>query len=220
DAHTFDLTEFAAEEGRQRSISAFTMLDPKGQQLPYTTRDFLTKPDVKEEKKPLPLKIALIYDAVDLLAKAFDHINSQQKLFKPFMRCNLNETWSFGESIIKRMNMSRNKGFTGLYEFDEWGQRTNITLDVIHFRNTSYEKDAIWNSTGYYAINETEFKKKSMGDIKNIKFKVSTLIKEPYVMQTVDADGNIKYEGFCIDLLDRMKKDEENIDTNQKRQTT
>ncbi|RWS04106.1 hypothetical protein B4U79_11974, partial [Dinothrombium tinctorium] len=135
DAHTFDLTEFKAEEGRYRSISVFTMLDPKGQQLPYTSRDFLSRPP--------NLKIALIYDAVDLFVKAFDELNSQQKISKPSMRCDSTEPWTFGEMIVnymKKVIITQNKGFTGLIEFDEYGQRTNITLDVIEFRNISYEK--------------------------------------------------------------------------------
>ncbi|RWS04264.1 Glutamate receptor: ionotropic kainate 2-like protein, partial [Dinothrombium tinctorium] len=164
DAHTLDLSEFESGHGRQRSITALTMLDPRGQQLPYTTRDFLSEtPNVKPEKKPI---------------------------------------------------QEESKGFTGLIKFDEYGQRTDITLEVIDFRNASFEREAVWNATGYHQINETDSKKKSMGDIKNIKFKVATVLINPYVMKKKDADkyeGKNKYEGYCIDLLQTMS-DEEGFD--------
>ncbi|RWR98974.1 glutamate receptor ionotropic: kainate 1-like isoform X2, partial [Dinothrombium tinctorium] len=71
--------------------------------------------------------------------------------------------------------------------------------------------DAVWNQSGYFQLNKSESERKIIENIKNITFRVATILKKPYVIEKIGAkkfEGKEKYEGYCIDLLEAMANEE------------
>ncbi|RWS04644.1 glutamate ionotropic kainate 2-like protein, partial [Dinothrombium tinctorium] len=104
-----------------------------------------------------------------------------------------------------------NKGLIGVIKFDDYGQRNDLSLDVIDFQKTSYKKDAVWNQSGYFQLNKSETERKIIENIKNITFRVATILKKPYMIEKIGAEkfeGKEKYEGYFIDLKEAMANEE------------
>ncbi|RWS30516.1 glutamate receptor ionotropic: kainate 2-like protein [Leptotrombidium deliense] len=151
------------------------------------------------------LQTALLYDSVDLFGKAIQHLYSKQTVFKPSMSCESKDPWVFGESLINIMKMDFTKGLTGPIRFDEYGQRSDILLDVIELRDDGFIKTAFWNTSGITTLNETKIE--DIKSLSNITFKVGTCINPPYVdyrPNHEDYEGIDQYQGFCIDILKAM----------------
>lgn len=104
------------------------------------------------------------------------------------------------------------RGLTGLVKFDRDGFRSNIELDIVHLSEDGLVKIGEWNSTAGENIDwlpEINIKKSDIKFIQNKTFIVLISLTPPYGMQkesTVTLNGNERYEGFGVDIIEEISK--------------
>lgn len=105
------------------------------------------------------------------------------------------------------------RGLTGLVKFDRDGFRSNIQLDVVRLTEKGLTKIGVWNSTTGKNINwipEINGKKTDVElSLQNKTFIVLISLTAPYGMETQSSmtlSGNERYEGFGIDIIDRISQ--------------
>ncbi|XP_012539056.1 glutamate receptor ionotropic, kainate 2 [Monomorium pharaonis] len=174
----------------------------------------------------LRVEPALMYDAVQLFARAFKQLKDAIKGDVKKLKCDNSSRWEHGLSLSNFMRSTETKSLTGLVKFDRDGFRSNIKLDIIHLAEKGLKKVGEWNSTTKESI--TWFPEINLNkidntmSIKNKTFKVLISMTEPYGMKTESTDilsGNDRYEGFAIDLIQEISQilgfnytfDEENV---------
>lgn len=98
-------------------------------------------------------------------------------------------------------------------KFDRDGLRSNIQLDIVRLTENGLIKSGVWNSTTGKHINwipETNTKKTDVElSLQNKTFIVLISLTAPYGMETKSSStlsGNERYEGFGIDIIDRISK--------------
>lgn len=101
---------------------------------------------------------------------------------------------------------SETRGLTGLVKFDRDGFRSNIQLDVVRLTENGLTKIGVWNSTAGKNINWISEVEESL---QNKTFVVLISLTAPYGMETQSSrtlSGNERYEGFGIDIIDRISQ--------------
>ncbi|KAK2553030.1 Glutamate receptor ionotropic [Acropora cervicornis] len=130
---------------------------------------------VKMNSSDTELDIALAYDAAQVIAHALKQCGS----------VNGSSTDSKKrDAMITCLREASLDGLTGPLHFSEDGARARIELDILNLRNNSFKKIGSWNST-----------KRSVHMSPN---------EAPFVMAVKEKDGSISYEGYCIDLLNKL----------------
>lgn len=105
------------------------------------------------------------------------------------------------------------RGLTGLVKFDRDGFRSNIQLDVVRLTEKGLKKIGVWNSTTGKNINWIPEINRKRTDVElslqNKTFIVLISLTAPYGMETQSSmtlSGNERYEGFGIDIIDRISQ--------------
>ncbi|XP_067123751.1 glutamate receptor ionotropic, kainate 2 isoform X1 [Centruroides vittatus] len=156
-------------------------------------------------------EVALMYDAVKLLAKALNDLDQGQKIRPRPLSCVTEEPWVHGISLINYMRMINIKGLTSDIKFDQHGVRSDFKLKVLELTHEGLKEAGEWNvHTGLnLTSNYSRAYEEAIQSLKNKTLTVTTLLNAPYTMLKKNADflhGNDKYEGFCIDLLHEISK--------------
>lgn len=102
------------------------------------------------------------------------------------------------------------EGLTGEIRFNEDGRRTNYTLNVVEMSvNSAMVKVAEWSDESKFTSIAAKFVRlyTNHETQPNRTFIVTTILEEPYVMETqpmvgVRLEGNNRFEGYCKDLAD------------------
>lgn len=103
-------------------------------------------------------------------------------------------------------------GLTGLIKFDRQGFRSDFQLDIFEVDNKEYfKKVGTWTLSG--GANYTRTWAEAVDTIEmnlhNRTLIVSTALTPPYSMLKETSEqlqGNDRFEGFCIDLIDEIAK--------------
>ena len=106
------------------------------------------------------------------------------------------------------------RGVTGLVDFDQLGQRTSFSLDVMTITLDGFIKIGEWKQPS--SRNDTSL---TMSDkwaehysqmaMQNITLIVTTTLSEPYTMlkeSAIEQAGNEQFEGFAVDLIEELSK--------------
>ncbi|XP_054163695.1 glutamate receptor ionotropic, kainate 2-like [Oppia nitens] len=216
DIHTLNLSEF---QYIQTNITGLTLLDPRGQEIGYAQRDWITGKVHSAVKKVVPTTTALIYDSVTLFAKAVDDFErSQQQSISssmqsmptvPMVGCESRDPWPYGTSLINFMKASNVVGLSGPLKLDRNGQRSDFTLDVLELKKTGFEVMAKWTKQDGIksTTNYTSVLQEVLEIMKTKVLRVTVPIQKPYVFLKENHDqleGNDRFEGFCVDLLQEI----------------
>ncbi|XP_031827369.1 glutamate receptor ionotropic, kainate 2 isoform X2 [Nomia melanderi] len=164
-----------------------------------------------DDPSQLRVEPALMYDAVQLFARAFKRLKDAIKGDVKQLSCNDTSSWEHGYSLSNFMRLSEMEGLTGLIKFDTAGFRSDFQLDVVRVTEKGLKKIGMWNSTNAIEwLPETHPPKSDIElSLQNRTFIVLIAISHPYGMLKKSAEmmtGNDRYEGFGIDIIQELSK--------------
>ena len=215
DAHLLNLTQL---HPLMTNISGYSLLDPEGQPTEFMpSRSWLGRRPSEVSKKLLSTEYSMMSDAVALVARSLDELISDPEVGQALsgpgqIECQVrtaNEPWQYGDHLMDVFKRSTHYGgYTGDIKFDRFGQRVDFNLDYILYKNNTFKKAGTWNLSSKLddMLSKHEFDY-GFQAIKNKTLIVSVAITSPYVMRREnesDLSGNERYEGYCIDLLNKL----------------
>ncbi|XP_050742881.1 glutamate receptor ionotropic, kainate 2 isoform X6 [Drosophila biarmipes] len=205
---TFDLETYDLEDFRYNSvnITAFRLVDVNSKrylevidQMQRLQHNGLQRingiPYIQTES-------ALMFDSVYAFASGLHFLNldSRPNFSVKNLSCTSDQTWDDGISLYNQINAAITDGLTGNINFVE-GRRDKFKLDILKLKQEKIQKVGYWQpEVGINISDPTAFYD---SNIANITLVVMTREERPYVMVKEDTNltGNIRFEGFCIDLL-------------------
>ncbi|XP_044251337.1 glutamate receptor ionotropic, kainate 2 isoform X6 [Drosophila takahashii] len=205
---TFDLETYDLEDFRYNSvnITAFRLVD-------VDSRRYLEVIDQMQKLQHnglqningipyIQTESALMFDSVYAFASGlhFFNLDSRPNFSVKNLSCTSDQTWDDGISLYNQINAAITDGLTGNINFVE-GRRNKFKLDILKLKQEKIQKVGYWQPEGGVNISDpTAFYD---SNIANITLVVMTREERPYVMVKEDTNltGNIRFEGFCIDLL-------------------
>jgi hypothetical protein len=150
------------------------------------------------------------------LAKTIDRQNLAEIIKKsPSVSCQKEEPWLFGSEFMKYMKMNSFTGLSGNVEFDQMtGFRTNLTLSIVDKTRSGVDLIGYWRSKASKSIQIVRSyakEKDHVLDKLNRHLNITTKIEAPYVIRKKPIGnktliGNDQYEGYCVDLLEKISK--------------
>ncbi|XP_050461328.1 glutamate receptor ionotropic, kainate 2-like isoform X2 [Cataglyphis hispanica] len=164
-----------------------------------------------DDPSQLQVEPALMYDAVQLFARAFKQLKDAIKGDVKELPCDGSVRWEHGLSLSNFMRSTETQGLTGLVKFDRDGFRSNIQLDIVHLTENGLKKIGVWNSTNGKNIDWLPDTKKSDVELnlQNRTFIVLISLTAPYGYEKeswTTLTGNDRYEGFAVDLIDSISQ--------------
>ncbi|KAL9962068.1 hypothetical protein ACROYT_G031137 [Oculina patagonica] len=102
-------------------------------------------------------------------------------------------------------------GLTGPIQFNEYGQRKGIELEILNLQNNSLIKIGTWNSAKGAALFGNILRNKenalSKGSPEGRKLRAVVAEDAPFIVRRKQKDGNFVYEGYCVDLLNKLARE-------------
>ena len=86
-----------------------------------------------------------MYDSALLFATALSELDRSQDVETTLLSCDSEQTWQHGNSLINYMKLVEIRGLTGLVKFDQYGLRTDFTLDIVELHKSGLEKVGTWH---------------------------------------------------------------------------
>ncbi|ESO92173.1 hypothetical protein LOTGIDRAFT_121144, partial [Lottia gigantea] len=153
----------------------------------------------------VPHEVALIFDAVFLLAHALEAYDRGAVLRPVNVSCDIPQPWSSGPSLYTYLTQVSMRGMTGNIKLQK-GRRYDFQLDILQLKPPGLLKSGTWKydkGVNFTYVPGT----KHMNPFGNKTLVVTTILGEPFIMEkkVIGSDG-VKYEGFCIDLLNEIAK--------------
>lgn len=99
------------------------------------------------------------------------------------------------------------RGLSGLVAFDEFGQRSTFTLDVLTLTRQGVESIGYWTSRGGLNISSAWLGSYSEFATNQRPLIVTTLVNEPFTMTKASSSpksGNEEFEGYAMDLIKEL----------------
>uniref|UniRef100_A0A8D3DDN7 Glutamate receptor n=1 Tax=Scophthalmus maximus TaxID=52904 RepID=A0A8D3DDN7_SCOMX len=162
---------------------------------------------------PLFYTSALTHDAILVIAEAFRYLRRQRvdvsrRGSAGDCLANPAVPWSQGIDIERALKTVQVQGMTGNIQFDNYGRRTNYTIDVYEMKTGGPRKIGYWNEyTRFVNIMDPQVSNDS--SVENRTIVVTTIMEAPYVMYKknyMHLEGNDRYEGYCVDLASEIAK--------------
>uniref|UniRef100_A0A674N8X6 Glutamate receptor n=1 Tax=Takifugu rubripes TaxID=31033 RepID=A0A674N8X6_TAKRU len=188
------------------NISGFQIVNPENP----IVQQFMQRWERKVPKNNLIL--TLTHDAILVIAEAFRYLRRQRvdvsrRGSAGDCLANPAVPWSQGIDIERALKTVR-RGMTGNIQFDNYGRRTNYTIDIYEMKIGGPRKIGHWNEyTGFVNIMDSQLSNDS--SVENRTIVVTTIMEAPYVMYKknyMHLEGNDRYEGYCVDLASEIAK--------------
>ncbi|CAH0390022.1 unnamed protein product [Bemisia tabaci] len=208
DIETFDLEDF---KYNFVNMTAFRIIDTEDVGVREIFKDMARfQPDGSSSPSNHSLlslikaEPALVYDSVHVFAVGLQTLEQSHPLKLENISCSEERPWDAGLSLVNYVNSVETKGLSGPIEFKE-GKRTQFKLDLLKLKQHSLVKVGEWSPAGGVNISDNAafFDSGTM----NVTLIVITILEMPYVMHRdppVNLTGNERYQGFCIDLLQKI----------------
>ncbi|XP_042864658.1 glutamate receptor ionotropic, kainate 2-like isoform X3 [Penaeus japonicus] len=222
DLHTVDLEDFRHGD---TNITALTIVDPENPLVQQVIQDWVfgelrhgrnveNPENTLKSSPPLSIpqtEVALMYDAVQLFAKALDDLDRSRHIDITPLECDGDATWVHGNSLINYMKWVQVNGLTGLIKFDSEGFRRDVTLDIVEMSKEGLNRVGKWdpNSGANYTRTYSEIQQGIIESLQNKTLIISTILVSPYTMLRETSEqltGNDRYEGFCVDLIHEISE--------------
>ncbi|KYN43753.1 Glutamate receptor, ionotropic kainate 2 [Trachymyrmex septentrionalis] len=203
---TFDIETFDLEDFKYNfvNITAFRLVDADDVGVRSILRDMERyQPSgntILNKSRIIQAEPALIYDSVQVFAVGLRTLEQSHALRPANISCELEHPWDGGLSLTNYINSVEMKGISGPIEFKE-GRRIQFKLDLLKLKQHSLVKVGEWRpGVGVNVTDTAAFFEPNIG---NVTLIVITILEQPYVMLKSEGNfsGNMRYEGFCIDLL-------------------
>ncbi|XP_077387982.1 glutamate receptor 3b isoform X6 [Festucalex cinctus] len=198
------------------NISGFQIVNPENP----IVQQFMQRWERLDEREfpearnaPLKYTSALTHDAILVIAEAFRYLRRQRvdvsrRGSAGDCLANPAVPWSQGIDIERALKTVQVQGMTGNIQFDNYGRRTNYTIDVYEMKIGGPRKIGYWNEfTRFVNIMDPQVTNDS--SVENRTIVVTTIMEAPYVMYKknyMHLDGNDRYEGYCVDLASEIAK--------------
>ncbi|XP_077433508.1 glutamate receptor 3-like isoform X6 [Vanacampus margaritifer] len=198
------------------NISGFQIVNPQNP----IVQQFMQRWERLDEREfpearnaPLKYTSALTHDAILVIAEAFRYLRRQRvdvsrRGSAGDCLANPAVPWSQGIDIERALKTVQVKGMTGNIQFDNYGRRTNYTIDVYEMKIGGPRKIGYWNEfTRFVNIMDPQVTNDS--SVENRTIVVTTIMEAPYVMYKknyMHLEGNDRYEGYCVDLASEIAK--------------
>ncbi|XP_076034612.1 glutamate receptor ionotropic, kainate 2-like isoform X3 [Oratosquilla oratoria] len=217
DLHTVDLEDF---RHGGTNITALRVVDPENAMVQRVIQDWVfgqtrygrnanspTAPTLMNNNITfLETEVALMYDAVQLFAKALHDLHRSRHIDLTRLECDGDATWVHGNSLINYMKWVEINGLTGLIKFDTEGFRRDVTLEIVEMTKDGLVRVGRWDPTNgaNYTRTYQEVQQGIVESLQNKTLIISTILADPYTMLRETSErmtGNDRYEGFCVDLI-------------------
>ncbi|XP_017493316.1 PREDICTED: glutamate receptor ionotropic, kainate 2 isoform X1 [Rhagoletis zephyria] len=169
------------------------------QKLPHSGLDFINgQPYIQTQS-------ALMFDSVYTFAAALVEMNRSHLLTPHNISCAAEDPWDNGLSLYNYISSASINGLTGRVNFAE-GRRNKFQIDLLKLKRDKIQKVGFWKpEVGVNITDPTAFYDVHTA---NTTLVVMTREEKPYVMvkNGVNKTGNVRFEGFCIDLLKAIAK--------------
>ncbi|XP_066261896.1 glutamate receptor ionotropic, kainate 2-like [Euwallacea similis] len=208
DAHTLDYTILDT----LTNITTVRLFDPSSR----IVEDYVSKTYPDNSANQLTVKMALVHDAMLLLAESLNAIKSAHAdgeiVYEPLF-CNASEKYSDKYGLVSAMQEVTLTGITGEVTLRA-GKRENFDLQIVEL--SMIQEPVIiglWYASEPNQVERTrsatEREREWRDRLSMKKFIVTSRIGEPYLRlsKNPDAEGNARYEGFSMDLIDTIAKE-------------
>lgn len=177
-------------------------------------------PDLTTKSEEKETEVGLIYDAIHVLAEVLHNASKAGADFKfNGVECDNGTFLEDGQKLLDTFKGTTYDGFTGEIQFDEDGMRDvdSLTLWQLHkgrsehvatwspekgldFVHDPHDDDGVPGSEG---VDDTI----DENSLENRTIIVTTVVSPPFVMLkdgSEQYEGNRRFEGFCVSLLDKL----------------
>ncbi|CAH1400966.1 unnamed protein product [Nezara viridula] len=214
DAHTLDYSELKLST---TNITTLRLVNPQRHYVQSTVQDWVFfHKALLEDKVPitadtLKTNSALMFDAIKVYSEAIQRLRrgSLEDVEVMPLQCSWREKWLNGSSIINEIKKVKIEGMSGSIKFDESGQRTFFSIDIIELTN-GFRKIGTWDTERgiTYTRTGSEMQNEMFQSISNKTFYVVSRLGEPYLTEIdKNLEGNARFAGYSMDLIDEIAKD-------------
>ncbi|KAK8388628.1 hypothetical protein O3P69_020541 [Scylla paramamosain] len=221
DLHTVELEDF---RHGGTNITCLRLVDPENPLVQRVMQDWtfgelrhgravdtLTSSQQKRNTTLLKTEVALMYDAVQLFAKALDDLDRSRHIDVTPLECDGDSTWVHGNSLVNYMKWVQVNGLTGLIKFDTEGFRRDVTLDIVELTKEGLSRVGRWDPTNgaNYSRTYSELQQGIVESLQNKTLVITSILAAPYTMLRETSEqmtGNDRYEGFCVDLIHEISE--------------
>ncbi|XP_052237251.1 glutamate receptor ionotropic, kainate 2-like isoform X4 [Dreissena polymorpha] len=209
DISQLDLDRFAQKGA---NITAMRLIRPSSPEVvniynEWANRESNTVRSPLLGMRAIATETALMYDAVNLFARALSSLSNQQ-LQTEELQCGKKETWKKGANLLNYIKSLEYHGLSGKIRFEE-GRRKDFNLDVISLTNKGITEIGSWNRKSGVNISVTvqQQEQDDLTRLRNMTLRVVTIFDPPYVIKRNTTGENGRYEeGFIIDLMEELSK--------------
>uniref|UniRef100_A0A3B4A4K6 Glutamate receptor n=1 Tax=Periophthalmus magnuspinnatus TaxID=409849 RepID=A0A3B4A4K6_9GOBI len=194
------------------NISGFQIVNPENPIVQQFMQRW-ERLDEREFPEARNYTSALTHDAILVIAEAFRYLRRQRvdvsrRGSAGDCLANPAVPWSQGIDIERALKTVQVQGMTGNIQFDNYGRRTNYTIDIYEMKTGGPRKIGYWNEyTRFVNIMDPQVSNDS--SVENRTIVVTTIMEAPYVMYKknyMHLEGNDRYEGYCVDLASEIAK--------------
>ncbi|XP_063534435.1 glutamate receptor ionotropic, kainate 2-like isoform X1 [Cydia strobilella] len=214
DFQTIDLDPFKYGES---NITGIRFFDPSVEAIQNYVKSINAKvAELSEDQIPeavtengLTLSLALMYDAVMLYVAAVKAMALEDG---SSVTCESGTGWAFGSTLLNNLKTMEIEGLTGLIKFDDDGLRSYFEIEILELMAHGVETIATWNIEEGYKETRVIIPAAEIEGSESMKgkhFIVLTALSAPYGMlkeSPKKLEGNDRYEGFGIELIDELAK--------------
>ncbi|XP_071847294.1 glutamate receptor 2-like isoform X2 [Apostichopus japonicus] len=187
------------------NLTGFNMVDRDHENFSYVFDVWYKRNDIENlpaESTIVGFEASLAFDAVFAAAEGYKEPDPPEDL-TPRCEPTIRKSRE-GVEYAKQIKNVSFYGLTGQVEFTEGGARTNYTVDVLSLHGNVMEKIGYWNKR--LMINKT-LEESIHADFSGRVYRVVSVLGEPYFSRMQGTiNGTDSYEGFCVDLLNEIKK--------------
>lgn len=217
DFHAVDTKELSKEHA---SIYSFRLVNLSNDDLALFSRRLAKfHPDRPRKSEEKETQVALIHDAINVLAKALHNMSVSGVDFQPNpVECDNATFLEDGQQLFDAIRETVYDGFTGTIQFDEDGMREVDALTLWRLDEGHSTQVASWTpDKGLDFLDDPDDDDGIVGDeddidrrvLENRTLIITTILSPPFVMLKDEAQaigGNERFEGFCVELLEKLSK--------------
>ncbi|CAB3226816.1 unnamed protein product [Arctia plantaginis] len=153
-------------------------------------------------------ELVLIHDAVEVLAAGVAKIRG---LEGQELSCEKFDSWIHGSSLLNFMKTNKVEAITNTLVFDGMGQRTDVTFQMLELTPAGNVSVAVWRNKELEITRpgsiDAEITEATVLKNKTLKVLISTTPPYAFIKNSPEKlEGNDRYEGFTVDLIDRLSE--------------
>ncbi|XP_057655882.1 glutamate receptor ionotropic, kainate 2-like [Diorhabda carinulata] len=213
DAHTENLMPFQYSNA---NITGIRLVDPEKEYTQKIAQEFFSKDtDLLELSAwKLTSETALVIDAMTMFTNSFIDRQKSSTIRivaenNNSLQCDDTNSWEHGFSLVNMMKSYEYEGLTGQVKFDNQGFRSNFELTVFELLEGGITDVGTWSFSKGLNITRAKdtIEEEDKESLRNKSFVVQITLTEPYGMlklTTNHLSGNGMYEGYAIDLIEKL----------------